>query len=175
MLGQVKGADKALEIMLQHCRRELARWPEATREDKLRTARELLVCTHHTRVREDLVFNDWLPAYLEVLRGYNKYGDFDDPELAISVARSIVNITASEESHLYFVHESNRALHVRLFKEPWLGLKKGEVRNLYLSLLRVMPLLGSHLIHNDSNYLLTASSFSRHAPYVLVARTQLWF
>jgi hypothetical protein len=25
------------------------------------------------------------------------------------------------------VHEANRALHVRLFREPWLGLNKGEV------------------------------------------------
>lgn len=113
--------------MLQHCRRELAQWPVATRENKLRTARELLVCTHHTRVREDLVFKNWLPDYLKELRAYNKYGDFDDPELAIAVARSIVNITASDESHLYFVHEANRELHVRLFREPWLGLNKGEV------------------------------------------------
>jgi hypothetical protein len=42
--------------MLQHCRHILSRWNEETRENKLRTARELLVCSLHTRTREDLVF-----------------------------------------------------------------------------------------------------------------------
>jgi len=113
--------------MLQHCRKVLSRWQDETRENQLRTARELLVCTHATRCREDMVFNDWLPGFLLSLREYNKYGDFDDPEMAIAISRACVNIAASEESHLFFVHEANRALHIRLFREPWLGLSKGEV------------------------------------------------
>ena len=97
-----------------------------------------------------------LPHYLETLKDYNKYGDYDDPELVICVARSLVNISCSDESHLYFVHQvfvrfmsvrltahkfetvhapsndrlaiqANHELHLRLFREPWLGLNKGEV------------------------------------------------
>jgi hypothetical protein len=113
--------------MLSHCRKVLNNWSTETRENKLRTARELLVCTHTGRCREDMVFNDWLPRYLETLREYNKFGDFDDPEMGISVARSAVNIASSEESHLYFVHEQNSSLHLRMFREPWNGLQRGEV------------------------------------------------
>mmetsp|Transcript_23768 Transcript_23768/g.53645 ORF Transcript_23768/g.53645 Transcript_23768/m.53645 type:complete len:406 (-) Transcript_23768:222-1439(-) len=113
--------------MLEHSRHALANWPEESRENKLRTARELLVNSHHTRCREDLVLRNWLSSYLKELQRYNTYGDFEDPELAIAVARSCVNLAGSEESHLYFVHEQNRPLHMRLFKEPWLGLNKGEV------------------------------------------------
>ncbi len=113
--------------MLQHCRHSLDNWVTTTREDRLRTARELLVCTHHTRVREDLVFRNWLAEYLKCLSHFNMYGDFEDPEIVVAVARSVVNIAASDESHLYFVHEANFALHVRLFREPWIGLNKGEV------------------------------------------------
>lgn len=64
---------------------------------------------------------------MTTLSHYNHYGDYDDPELVISVARSIVNLSSSEESHLYFVHEGNHGLHLRLFKEPWLGVQRGEV------------------------------------------------
>lgn len=42
--------------MLQHCRKVLDKWNVETRENKLRTARELLVCSHSARTREDLVF-----------------------------------------------------------------------------------------------------------------------
>jgi len=85
------------------------------------------VCSLHTRTREDLVFANWLPNYLSSLREFNKYGDFDDPELAISIARSVVNLSSSEESHLYFTHEANRLLHMRMFREPWIGLGPGEI------------------------------------------------
>jgi hypothetical protein len=81
--------------MLQHCRKVLDHWTEETRENKLRTARELLVCSHSARTREDLVFKNWLTPYLQSLREFNQYGDFDDPELAIAVARSCVNISSS--------------------------------------------------------------------------------
>jgi|MDSY01.1.fsa_nt_gb hypothetical protein len=113
--------------MLQHGRHVLHNWRTESRENRLRTARELLVCTHAGRCREDLVFHDWLPRYLENLKDYNSYGDFSDPELSISVARSVVNISSSEESHLFFVHEQNYRLHLRMFREPWNQLERGEV------------------------------------------------
>jgi len=44
--------------MLEHTREILENWVGESRENKLRTAQELLVNTLATRAREDLVFNN---------------------------------------------------------------------------------------------------------------------
>lgn len=112
--------------MNSHIRDVLVVWKRAKRNDKLRTARELLVCCHFARAREDLIFQDWLPAVVRELSYFDQYGDYRDPELALAVARALVNISSSDESHFHFLNRSNTAVLMRMFAMPWEGLRRGE-------------------------------------------------
>lgn len=101
-------------FMLSHTRNLLLQWASQSRSDKFLVARELLVLGQTSRVREDLLFENLLPALLREL------GNAHDLELSLTVARAAVNLTSSDEAHMAFLHPLNMTSYDELFERPWL-------------------------------------------------------